>query len=374
MEGLLIGILIVVFGIISLEIGMSAPILEIIAGVIGANVFQLIKVPWVDFIANFGILGLMFFAGLEVDKDELKEHFGASMAIASASYLAPFALILAIASLAFGFNLKSSSLIAISLSTTSLALVYPILKERRLLVEKTGHIILTSAMLIDVFSMISLVVIFGAFNDVTLIFLVITALFLYQAPRLGKWIFSRYRDNIVEFETKFVLLILLSLFFFSERIMVSEAVLAFIMGFLFSELLERHQMVAEKLRGIVFGFMSPIFFFKAGSYMMFNSFNLYTIILVSVFFPAAYLAKYFFSKILLPKLGLPDKQLGGFLGLVFNFRLTFGIVAALFGFEAGIITKNVYTAIVTIIIISSILSSTLMKVQAYTRGSPSSTP
>lgn len=374
MEGLLIGLLIVVFGIISLEIGMSAPILEIIAGIIGANIFQLTEVPWVDFIANFGILGLMFFAGLEVDKDELKEHFGTSIAIASASYLAPFILVLSIASLAFGFSLKSSALIAISLSTTSLALVYPILKERRMLEEKTGHIILTSAMLIDVFSMISLAVIFGAFDEVTIVFLIITAIFLYQAPRLGKWLFSRYSDNIIEFETKFVLLVLLSLLFFSERIMVSEAVLAFIMGFFFSEILEKHQMVAEKLRGIVFGFMSPIFFFKAGSYMTVNNFNLQTVIFTSAFFPAAYLAKYFFSKILLTKLGLPDRHLGKFLGLIFNFRLTFGIVAALFGFEAGIITRSVYTAVVAIIIISSILSSVLIRMQARSKGSPSLTP
>lgn len=66
---------------------------------------------------------------------------------------------------------------------------------------------------------------------------------------------------------------------------------------------------------------------------MVSNFNL--IIFIAAFFPAAYLAKYFFSKFPLPKLGLLDKRLGGFLGLVFNFRLTFGIVAALFEFGVG---------------------------------------
>lgn len=61
-------LIIVVFDMISLEIGMNAPIFEVIARVIGANVFQLTKVPWIDFIANFGMLSLMFFAGLEVDQ------------------------------------------------------------------------------------------------------------------------------------------------------------------------------------------------------------------------------------------------------------------------------------------------------------------
>ena len=76
MNELIIPLLIVIFGIISLEIGMAAPIFEIIAGLVGVNIFQLSDVPWMDFMANFGILGLMFFAGLEVDKDVLKRNAG----------------------------------------------------------------------------------------------------------------------------------------------------------------------------------------------------------------------------------------------------------------------------------------------------------
>lgn len=94
-EGLLIGFLIVVFGILSLEIGMSAPVLEIVEGVLGANLFNLTEIPWVDFIANFGILGLMFFAGLEIDREDLKRSAGKSLLIGASAYFIPFTALLA---------------------------------------------------------------------------------------------------------------------------------------------------------------------------------------------------------------------------------------------------------------------------------------
>lgn len=185
MKEILVGLLIVAFGLLSLEIGVAAPILEIVAGVIGANLFQLTGMAWMDFIANFGILGLMFFAGLEVDREELKRNAGEASLVALSAYFIPFTATFLVTWVGFGFKVESSALTAVALSTTSLALVYPILKKRGMLEEKIGHILITSAMIIDVLSMISLAVLFRAFDNLTIIFFIITVLFMYHAPKLG---------------------------------------------------------------------------------------------------------------------------------------------------------------------------------------------
>jgi len=364
MQELWIIFLIVLFGVLSLEIGISAAILEIIAGVIGGNIFEVSSLQWIDFMANYGILGLMFLAGLEVNKEELKKHAGKSVAFASCAYFIPLISIFISSIIIFGPDLRKASIIAIALSTTSLALLYPILRERGLLNLQVGHVILTSAMLIDIWSMISLTVIFAAIDYLTILFFGLLIAFMWYTPKLGKWLFARYQENLAEIELKFLLFILLALFFFAERVMVSEAVLAFMMGFLFSEVLEEHEVVTEKLKGIVFAFFSPIFFFKAGSFMNFSTMSSTSLLLAAILFPIAFLSKYISAKCAFRKLCKASQELSEFVGTTFNFRLTFGIVSALFGLELGIISIEIYTAIITVIIFSAIFATLLLK----TRG------
>ena len=283
MNELIIPLLILIFGIISLEIGLTAPILEIIAGLVGTNAFQLSNVPWMDFMANFGILGLMFFAGLEVDKDVVRRNAGKGVVLGLASYLIPFTIISSASLALLSCNLKTAALIGISLSTTSVALVYPVLKDLKLLNSEVGQTIFTGSVIVDVLSMISLTIIFGSITHWTIIFLILTLLFMYHAPRIGRLLFRRYKGNLAEIELKFLFLIMISLIFFSDRIGIEKAILAFILGFLFSEILEEHRELTEKLRGVVFGFMSPIFFFKAGSLMKLYEMSVYVVILTASF-------------------------------------------------------------------------------------------
>jgi len=357
-------LLIVVFGVLSLEIGFSTAILEIVAGVIGGNLFGGISPSWMSFIANYGLLGLMFLAGLEIDRDELRKHFRRSSILALSAYLIPFIVIFATA-LAITLDLGQSTLIAIALSTTSLALLYPLLRERGYLNLEIGHVILSAAMLVDIFSMISLSIAFSAITYLSLIFLIILALFMFHAHRVGRWLFARYSENLAEIELKFILLVLLALLFFAERVMISEAVLAFIMGFLFSEILEEHEMLVEKLKGIIFAFFSPIFFFKAGSLLKISSVNPMSLLYIAALLPTAFLSKYYASKLVFRKLFGAGEHLSRFVGLSFNLRLTFGIVTALFGLELGLISPEIYAAIVAIIILSALISSIANRLKGY---------
>ena len=362
MNGLWVILLIVLFGVLSLEIGFPTAILEIIAGIIGGNIFSTASLSWMDFIANYGILGLMFLAGLEIDKDELRKNFGRSSILAFSSYFLPFITILLI-TFALTWNLGQAVLTAIALSTTSLALLYPILRERGFLNLEIGHVILSAAMLVDVLSMISLAVVFAAVTYLSLIFLIILIIFMWHAPRVGRWLFSRYKENLAEIELKFLLLILLALLFFAEKVMVNEAILAFMMGMLFSGILEEHESLVEKLKGIIFAFFSPLFFFKAGSFLKFSSMNLMSLLYIAILLPAAFFSKYYASKLVFRRLFGAGEDLSNFVGLSFNLRLTFGIITALFGLELGLIPIEIYTAIVAIIISSALISSLISRIR-----------
>lgn len=181
-------------------------------------------------------------------------------------------------------------------------------------------------------------------------------------PQDWEMAFARYSENLAEIELRFILLALL---FFAERVMVSEAVLAFIMGLLFSEILEEHEILVEKLKGIIFAFFSPIFFFKAGSFLRLSSISLTSLLYIAVLLPAAFFSKYYASKLVFRKLFGAGERFSRFVGLSFNLRLTFGIVAALLGLELGLISLEIYAAIVTIIISSALISSIVSRLRGY---------
>jgi Kef-type K+ transport system membrane component KefB len=60
--------------IVSIRVGVSVALIEILVGVIGGNFLGLHTTPWIDFLATFGSGLLTFLAGAEIDPDSLRRH------------------------------------------------------------------------------------------------------------------------------------------------------------------------------------------------------------------------------------------------------------------------------------------------------------
>lgn len=145
---------------------------------------------------------------------------------------------------------------------------------------------------------------------------------LFIAPGIGRWLFSKYKGNIVELEMKFILFVLLSL---AVMVYASEVIFVFIAGLSFSALLKQHAVVEDKLRGIIFGFMAPLFFFKAGTMIDIKIINFDVLIATLTFFILAFLSEFIGTYSIIKKVCRP--RFAGFAGLLFNYRLTVGIIA-----------------------------------------------
>ncbi|MCD6485018.1 MAG: cation:proton antiporter [Candidatus Odinarchaeota archaeon] len=361
-ESVLVAFMILLAGFISIELGISTAIFEILAGVIAFNVFGLTSTYWIDFLADFGLLGIMFFAGLETDPLLLRKNIKTSLTTGIVAYFLPLIAIVLTSYFMFHYHLETAFLIGISLSTTSVALVYAVIKEKSLIGGESGQVILGSAMMIDVFSMLSLTFFLGGYGIYTILYASLLIGLLYFAPKIGKTLFQRYKGHIAEIEIKFILLLLLILPFFSEHVGISEAVFAFVLGVIFSELMGEDRIVEDKLRGIVFGFLAPVFFFKDGLLIDLSSMTLETFYFIIVLGSLAYITKYASTYFTFNNLLKGDSRDAHVSGLIFNFRLTFGIVTALFGYTNHYITGSVYSALLSIILISSLISSLLLRV------------
>ncbi len=355
-EGVIIGLLVIIAGMFSIEFGISVAILEIVAGIVGGNLLHLHSVTWLEFLSHLGLLGLMFYAGFETDMELLSKNFKQSALVGMAAFFAPFLLIFCTGLFLLQLSMQAALLLSIALSTTSLAIVYPVLKERGLLSKEGGQLLLSSAMVVDLLSMFALTVGFEGLSWVTLVFLLLVFPSMWVLPRLGRWLFTRYGQNIVEYEVRFLLLMILALGFGAEVAGVHAAIIAYMAGLFWNELFIEDEKVIEKLHGIIFGFFAPVFFFSAGMAFQFESLTSRLLWLVPLLLTLAVGAKYLGTRIVASIVPIL-KPYSRFAGVLFNFRLTFGIVAALIGLEASIISSECYTAILAVILGSALLTS-----------------
>ena len=80
---------VLVASMVSVEAGVSVALIELALGVALGNVFKLNPDQgWLVFIASFAGVVLTFLAGAEVDPDDFRERFGASVGWESLRLLA----------------------------------------------------------------------------------------------------------------------------------------------------------------------------------------------------------------------------------------------------------------------------------------------
>ncbi|HOY65773.1 MAG TPA: cation:proton antiporter [Candidatus Ozemobacteraceae bacterium] len=358
-EGILVAFLILASGILSLELGISVSVMEILAGVAAGTFAGLRSSDWLEHTAAFGLLGIMFFAGFETDLVMLRRNWRSSLAIGLASFFLPAFLVGGASFFLLGMSAQTSILTAIGLSTTSLALVYADLKRQGLLKEARGQALLGAAMVVDVVSMIALAVLFEGLTVVSLVVLGLVVVWMTRLPRLCRWLFIRYAGNEIELKTRFVLLLLLSLVIASKQASVHVSILAFAAGALLNEVLAEHGELQIKLQSIVFGLVAPVFFFKAG--LSVRLINLHTGLLPAL---AVLGLASFGGKIagtwLAARRFLPAAEARR-AAILFNYQLSFGIVTAAFGLESGIIDASGYLTILVLVISSSLFTTLLAR-------------
>ena len=85
---LVMGVIVLVASLISLKLGLSVAIIEILLGAVGGS-FGLHIQDWMTYLASFGGITLTFLAGTEIDTKLMKEKFKESFLIGFFSFIAP---------------------------------------------------------------------------------------------------------------------------------------------------------------------------------------------------------------------------------------------------------------------------------------------
>ena len=373
---------------------------EILAGIlIGPSILGWVSSsePILDFLAELGFVFLMFLSGMEIDVSGLSlspnrnnsqgTSFWTPLSLAITSFL----LTLVLAALA-GFGMvrlglvRNPWLMGLILSTTSLGIVVPVLKERGMSTGRFGQTLLLAALIADFVTMFLITVMVAVLSQgLTLDILLIGMLFVlfFVFLRFGQF-FNRlpgarrvleelsHATSQIKIRAAFTVMLI---FVVLSEILGTEIILgAFLAGVCVALLMTSDDAhVAHELESIGYGFLIPLFFIKVG--IDFELASLLTsphaMLLVPLLIVVAVAVKVLSGLIFRLRYGWREALSGG---VLLSSRLSLIIAAAAVGVRLEIISESTNAAILLVAILTVTLSplifSALVPTQEATARRP----
>lgn len=350
-----LGAVVLVASMLSIELGVTVALLELTLGVIAGNVFHLDSQAWLDFVATFASIVLTFLAGMEVDPGYMRRRLSASLGIGVVSFIGPFVFASAVAYVLLDWTLRASLITGTALSTTSLAVVYAVLVERGLTDTGIGKLLMSATFVTDLCTALALSAIFVKPNVWFPVFLLVSLALVLVLPRVAPWFFGRYGDRVIEPEIKLVFLCLLVLIVLADASNGHAVLPAFVLGLVMSRHYAEHREERKRLRVVAFAFLTPFFFVKGGM----------NVSLGAVASNLGLLAALLAAK-MLPKIGFvyplarrADRRHATFTTLLMSTGLTFGTISSLYGLNAGIIDQTQFSLLVTVVVLSAVVPTAI---------------
>jgi Kef-type K+ transport system membrane component KefB len=348
---MVMGLFIFAASLLSVEVGVSVALIEIIFGVIAGNSIGVHTTPWIDYLSGFGSIVLTFLAGAEVDTGVLREQLMTSLLIGGLSFLLPFLGAWGMAVGLLHWTPGAAKITGVALSTTSLAVVYAVLVETGLTNTPIGKLIMASTFVTDFGTAAALSIMFVRPTAWIFAFLGASVTVILVMPRLQPWFFRRYGSRVIEPEIKGAFAALLVLMYFAQKA-ASHAVLpAFVLGLAVSRIFAAHRAEQQRFRVVAFAMLTPFFFIKAGMNVALGTVYANLGVLAVLF--AVKIAAKFVGVLPVARYCVPKHAV--YTTLLMSTGLTFGTISSLYGLQAGIIDRGQCSLLITTVILTAVI-------------------
>jgi Kef-type K+ transport system membrane component KefB len=346
---------ILVASTISVEIGLSVALIELLGGVIVGNAAHVDVPSWLTFIGSFAGIVLTFQAGAEVDLPQLRREWKASTSIGLVSFLAPFAVVALVAYYGLDWSRRQAEIGGLALSTTSLAVVYAVLVETGLNRELVGKRLMSATFVTDIATVTGLTVLFLKPTVWIAPFVIVSLALIFGLPRASRLFFPRYGNRVIEPEIKLVFACLFLLLWLGSRANSQAALPAFILGLSMSRFYSSHRMEQERMRVVSFAFLTPFFFLKGG--MNVSTSALWASLgTLGILFAAKMGPKLISVYPLARRYTSPHAT---FTTLLMSTGLTFGTITSLYGLSAHIIDRTQFSLLIAVVVLSAIVPTAI---------------
>ncbi len=352
---------------------------EILMGlIIGKSGFDLVREDmWLETLSTLGFIFLMFLSGLEIDFSAFsKQKKGSRSSTKSEpnSFFVATTVFIGIFIVSYGLSylfvlagfIDNALLMTLIISTISLGVVVPTLKESHLMKTNIGQIILLIAVIADLVTMILLAVFVSLYdggegNTWLLLVLFAAGILLYFVGR-------RYKRNkfieamstgTIQIGTRAVFTLIIVLVAISETVGAENILGAFMAGVLVS-LLAPDQELVHKLDSFGYGFLIPIFFVMVGVdldiWKLFGDPKL--LLLIPLLLVALFISKLIPITVLRFWFDLRTVLASG---ILLTSTLSLVIAAATIGERMGVISSGMSGTVILVAVITCVVTPVIFK-------------
>jgi CPA2 family monovalent cation:H+ antiporter-2 len=376
MDSLALTLVIVFAGVVLLpplarRAGIPVIVAEILFGIIiGKSLFNLVPDdPTIDFFSTFGLVYLMFLAGLETELGKMRwKDIRKALAIGLVSVAVPFAAGYFIAPWVGVHPL----LLGTILCTTSLGLILPMLRELNL-PTRLSRLLLASVVLVDILSLFLLAFALATIQghlELRFLYSLIGIVILFLVPwvinrrRLRRKITSKlFRKSYFEMEMRVAFALIFLLGAVSLQLGFHSIIGAFIAGLLISEILPRRTLESEKLQSFGYSFFVPLFFIFTGAKVNLVAVfaNMDNVIVLLVIIAVGMLAKVVSVAVATRLSGVKSMRRSLAFGLFHTARLSLILAAADISIRLGLIGERLFSIFVILAVVTSTVAPALGK-------------
>lgn len=363
------------FGLIARRLHAPQVAGEIIAGlIIGPTLFDLVEAgDFLSGMAEIGVILLMFSAGLETDIDKLKKSGVKATILACTGVAVPLALGAILYMSFYGFAAPGSMefikalFIGTILTATSVSITVQVLKELGKISTDVGTTIMSAAIIDDVIGIVVLTAVLGLKDpSANLITVVIkTVAFFVLSFVVGIAIFKIMKKVEIKWpHTRRIPILGLALAFAMSYVAdkyfgVADITGAYVAGIILSSL-DNSEYIDRKMDINSYMIFGPVFFASVGLQT-----NLKTVDMTILAFSAAFVIVGLLGKVvgcgLVAKLLKYNTSDALKIGVGMMTRGEVALIVAQRGLKAEIIDSRYFTAVILLIILSSILTPIILK-------------
>ncbi len=387
-KGLVLSIVLISVGVLlspfmSNTFNVPVAVVEVMYGIIlGRSFFNLIQPSrWLAFLSYFGFLMLMFLAGLEVNFSEIKKLATFEKVIVSLIPIVIFAL-----SFILGGAVGFSPIVDAAVGAVSVGVVVSVLREKGLLESRFGKFLFLTGTVgeflsIFILTLLSIYYKFSLSGEFfikifeLLIFFLVARLFLRFMKALMWWYPKKLRmffeKSPTEIGVRISIVVMFALSALASLIDVEPILGAFIAGMIFSSVFGETEKIEEKLSGISFGFLIPVFFIYVGIKFKMPHFDVATLELLGLLVIFSYVSK-ILPSFLFYTLGFNIKESLS-AGFLLSAPLTLVIVAAEVGKSLSVIKPEIESALILLAIATAVISPVIFNVLSGGKGAAAST-
>ena len=312
-----------------------------------------------------GILYLMFLAGLEIDMFHLKKNLRSGLIFGMYTFLVPLVIGVATSIYLLGMDWVAAVLLA-SMYASHTLIAYPIVSRFGISKYNAVVVAITGTIVAVLSSLIVLAIIVGVHHDGEFSIMaqlkllgqlaVYLAIIIYSYPRLTRWFFRSYNDNVMQFVFVIALVLLASAV--SQTIGIESVLGAFFAGLVLNRYIPSASSLMTRIEFVGNAIFIPYFLIGVGMLInvriLFSNWaTLYVaLVMVAVATSTKWLAAWLTQKNF--KMGALDRKI--IFGLS-NAHVAAALAAVMIGYNGGIFDDVVLNGTILMILVSCTIAT-----------------